>query len=139
MSKEKDNYINELVSKTGLTLEDCIKRQIPSNIINVLVKNQRNMWDYHYCPSCYSGTLTETGDPYVDYDLDYCQCCGQKLSYDKPINIIIDKDKLIGSIDNHEVAIEYGYDGSTMDIPIVCKQLRDKLLKCFNGKEGDYE
>jgi len=51
---------------------DSARKQIPKKVI---------MRDC--CPTCGSKGITETGDPYIDYELCYCNNCGQRLDWSK--------------------------------------------------------
>jgi len=33
----------------------------------------------HRCPACGNPAMTETGDSFIDYDLNFCNYCGQAL------------------------------------------------------------
>lgn len=59
------------------TLEECrtaIEKQIPKKVVRY------GKWNYK-CPCCGESAKAETGDSFIDYRLDYCDGCGQKLDW----------------------------------------------------------
>lgn len=59
------------------TPEECRtarEKQIPKKV----VKNGKRSYK---CPCCGESAKTETGDSFIDYRLDYCDGCGQKLDW----------------------------------------------------------
>ena len=59
------------------TPEECRKareKQMPKKV----VKNGKRSYK---CPCCGESAKTETGDSFIDYRLDYCDGCGQKLDW----------------------------------------------------------
>lgn len=59
------------------TLEECraaMEKQIPKKVVRYGNRNYK-------CPCCGESAKTETGDSFIDYRLDYCDGCGQKLDW----------------------------------------------------------
>lgn len=59
------------------TPEECRaarEKQMPKKV----VKNGKRSYK---CPCCGESAKTETGDSFIDYRLDYCDGCGQKLDW----------------------------------------------------------
>ena len=64
---EDDYKANEMAIK-------ALEKQIPKKV----VKNGKRSYK---CPCCGESAKTETGDSFIDYRLDYCDGCGQKLDW----------------------------------------------------------
>ena len=59
------------------TLEECqaaVEKMKPKKVV---IKNRMP-----YCPCCGTKATTDTGDSFVDYGLDYCNECGQKIDWE---------------------------------------------------------
>lgn len=52
----------------------ALEKQIPKKV----VKDGKLSYK---CPCCGESAKTETGDSFIDYRLDYCDGCGQKLDW----------------------------------------------------------
>lgn len=52
----------------------ALEKQIPKKV----VKDEKRSYK---CPCCGESAKTETGDSFIDYRLDYCDGCGQKLDW----------------------------------------------------------
>ena len=52
----------------------ALEKQIPKKV----VKDRKRSYK---CPCCGESAKTETGDSFIDYRLDYCDSCGQKLDW----------------------------------------------------------
>lgn len=52
----------------------ALEKQIPKKV----VKDGKRSYK---CPCCGESAKTETGDSFIDYRLDYCDGCGQKLDW----------------------------------------------------------
>lgn len=52
----------------------ALEKQIPKKVV------KDGEWSYK-CPCCGGCAKTETGDSFIDYRLDYCDGCGQKLDW----------------------------------------------------------
>ena len=52
----------------------ALKKQIPKKVVKV------DIWTYK-CPICGSNVETDCGDDMLDYRLNYCDNCGQKLDW----------------------------------------------------------
>ena len=52
---------------------EALKKQIPKKV--VMDKN------IYLCPNCGSNAETDCGDDMLDYRLNYCDNCGQKLDW----------------------------------------------------------
>ena len=52
----------------------ALEKQIPKKV----VKDGKLSYK---CPCCGESATTETGDSFIDYLLDYCDGCGQKLDW----------------------------------------------------------
>lgn len=80
------------VEEMLLSLLEAAGKQIPAPVLRVHIKGKRKAGDRFYCPSCGRSAETETGDPYVDYLLDWCNFCGQKIDYENENVIILDEN-----------------------------------------------
>ena len=63
-------YMNEALNMAIQALE----KQIPKKVVK---DGERR----YKCPCCGGCAKTETGDSFIDYRLDYCDGCGQKLDW----------------------------------------------------------
>lgn len=52
----------------------ALEKQIPKKV----VKDGKQSYK---CPCCCGCAKTDTGDSFIDYRLDYCDGCGQKLDW----------------------------------------------------------
>lgn len=52
----------------------ALEKQIPKKVVK---DGERS----YKCPCCGGCAKTETGDSFIDYRLDYCDGCGQKLDW----------------------------------------------------------
>ena len=53
---------------------NALEKQIPKKVVN------EGKWVYK-CPCCGGCAETDCGDAFYDYQLDYCNGCGQKLDW----------------------------------------------------------
>ena len=53
---------------------EALKKQIPKKVVKV------DIWTYK-CPICGANVETDCGDDMLDYRLNYCDNCGQKLDW----------------------------------------------------------
>ena len=51
----------------------ALEKQIPKKVLN-----ERNIY---ICPSCGANVETDCGDDMLDYRLNFCDNCGQKLDW----------------------------------------------------------
>lgn len=63
-------YMNEALNMAIQALE----KQIPKKVVKDGERSCK-------CPCCGGCAKTETGDSFIDYRLDYCDGCGQKLDW----------------------------------------------------------
>lgn len=63
-------YMNEALNMAIQALEKQILKKV--------VKDGERSYK---CPCCGGCAKTETGDSFIDYRLDYCDGCGQKLDW----------------------------------------------------------
>ena len=52
----------------------ALEKQIPKKVV------KDGKWSYR-CPCCDECAETDCGDTFYDYQLDYCNGCGQKLDW----------------------------------------------------------
>lgn len=52
----------------------ALEKQIPKKVV-------KDGEQSYKCPCCGGCAKTETGDSFIDYRLDYCDGCGQKLDW----------------------------------------------------------
>lgn len=57
----------------GLAIQ-ALEKQIPKKVV------KDGKWSYK-CPCCGECAETDCGDAFYDYQLDYCNGCGQKLDW----------------------------------------------------------
>ena len=53
---------------------EALEKQIPKKVVKV------DIWTYK-CPICGANVETDCGDYMLDYRLNYCDNCGQKLDW----------------------------------------------------------
>lgn len=63
----------ETMEAIGMAIQ-ALEKQIPKKV----VKDGKLSYK---CPCCGESAKTETGDSFIDYRLDYCDGCGQKLDW----------------------------------------------------------
>ena len=69
-SIETHGYIQEVAKEKAI---EALEKQIPKKV--VLDKN------IYICPNCGANTETDCGDDMLDYRLNFCDNCGQKLDW----------------------------------------------------------
>lgn len=58
----------------------ALERQVPKKVVKTKNIYGHNGYDYR-CPICGGDAETVTGDSYLDYRLNFCDDCGQKLDW----------------------------------------------------------
>ena len=66
-----DKAMKDVETITGISLMECVEKQIPQNIEVRVVKEEENR-KYHYCPMCKRWLTSMTS---------YCPDCGQALDW----------------------------------------------------------
>ncbi|MFQ9404404.1 MAG: hypothetical protein ACLR1Z_11615 [Eubacterium sp.] len=72
--KNNDCKFTEDDYKANEMAIQALEKQIPKKVV------KDGEWSYK-CPCCGGCAKTETGDSFIDYRLDYCDGCGQKLDW----------------------------------------------------------
>lgn len=67
---ETRGYIPELAKEKSI---EALEKQIPNKVVN-----DKNIY---LCPHCGAKAETDCGDDMLDYRLNYCDNCGQKLDW----------------------------------------------------------
>lgn len=68
------NLLSELVEyKRAQVVIQALEKQLPKKV--VVGKN------IYLCPNCGANAETDCGDDMLDYRLNYCDNCGQKLDW----------------------------------------------------------
>jgi len=75
----------EFLKSARETRKDCAIAAAVYNIAIEAVEKQiaKKVIMRDCCPTCGSKGITETGDPYIDYQLCYCNNCGQRLKWEE--------------------------------------------------------
>lgn len=63
----------ELAEAMGMEIQ-ALEKQIPKKVVKDGKRSCK-------CPCCGGCAMTDTGDSFIDYRLDYCNGCGQKLDW----------------------------------------------------------
>lgn len=67
---ETQGYIPEVAKEKAI---EALEKQIPKKVIE-----DKNIY---LCPICGANVETDCGDDMLDYRLNYCDNCGQKLDW----------------------------------------------------------
>ena len=78
---ERSTFIKEHYAGESKDYEEALEigiqaleKQIPKKVVNGGKRSYK-------CPCCGDSAKTETGDSFIDYQLNYCDGCGQKLDW----------------------------------------------------------
>lgn len=74
IDKNSKHKFTEDDYKTNEMAIQALEKQIPKKV----VKDGKRSYK---CPCCGESAKTETGDSFIDYRLEYCDGCGQKLDW----------------------------------------------------------
>ena len=72
-SIKNDNNLGGSIPESLKLAINALEKQIPMKVVE-----ERNIY---LCPNCGSSAETDCGDDMLDYRLNYCDNCGQKLDW----------------------------------------------------------